>query len=217
MLVDVTLALSPRTPIWPGAPAPEFVANRRPLPDGHEAAESRFSTIPHAGTHVDAPLHFSRGGTPVDRLDLGMLLGRCRVFEHRGPGHIGGPELAATGFVPVRRALFKTANSARLGRGELGADYVSFLPDAIARLAAAGVEVLGIDGFSIGPYGELSDANHVAWCGAGGVIVEMLDLSAVGPGEYVMAALPLKLAGLEAAPVRVVLMQEGDLAEVFSR
>lgn len=217
MLVDVTLALSPRTPIWPGARKPEFVANRRPLPDGGEAAESRFSTIPHAGTHIDAPLHFDRHGIPVDRLDLGKLLGRCRVFEHRGPGHIGGPDLAAMGFAPVRRALFKTANSARLRRGELGEDYVSFLPDAIERLVAAGVEVLGIDGFSIGPYGALSDANHVAWCGAGGVIVEMLDLSAVGPGEYVMAALPLKLEGLEAAPARVVLMDEGDLAAVFTR
>ena len=75
----------------------------------------------------------------------------------------------------------------------MGIPVTELMPaDAIERLVAAGVEVLGIDGFSIGPYGELSDANHVAWCGAGGVIVEMLDLSRsegiLREGRHLLAA-----------------------------
>lgn len=216
-IFDVSVTLSPRTPVWPGVRACGFGVERRSLPGGGEAVTTRLDLIAHAGTHVDAPLHFSPGGEPIDRLPLGKLLGPCRVFEHRGTGHIGLADLQRMGFRPVRRALFKTANSARVHRGELGEDYLSFLPESIAAFIAGGVEVLGIDGLAIGPYGDLSDANHVAFCGAGGVIAEMLDLSAVPPGDYVMLALPLRLEGVEASPARVILVKDDGLAAVFGR
>lgn len=215
MIIDVSLGLSPRTPIWPGAQRPEFTVTRQPLPGGNEVVATRIDLIVHSGTHIDAPLHFSKGGQSVDAIDLGKLTGPCRVFEHRGPGHIGRSELAEMGFSPVRRALFKTANSARVHKGELGADFVSFLADAIDVFIHAGVEVLGVDGLSIGPYGEMSDNNHIAFCGAGGLIIEMLDLSSVVPGDYLLVALPIKLEGVEGAPSRVLLMKEEDLQGVF--
>jgi arylformamidase len=40
------------------------------------------------------------------------------------------------------------------------------------------------------------------------VVVELLDLSAVPGGDYWMAALPLKLTGLDGAPCRVMLWQD---------
>ena len=39
-------------------------------------------------------------------------------------------------------------------------------------------------------------------------ILEGLDLSGVPDGNYILAAFPLKLEGLEAAPVRAVLLEE---------
>ena len=68
--------------------------------------------------------------------------------------------------------------------------------------------MLGIDAFSIGPFGDLSDSNHITYCGAGGVIIEMIDLTSVEPGDYELVALPVKLKGLEAAPARVLLVRE---------
>jgi arylformamidase len=41
--------------------------------------------------------------------------------------------------------------------------------------------------------------------GAGIVVLEGLDLRRVPPGEYDLTALPLKLAGAEGAPARVIL------------
>jgi arylformamidase len=214
-ILDVSVTLSPRTPVWPGVRPCGFGVERRSLPGGGEAVTTRLDLIAHAGTHVDAPLHFCATGRPIDQVALQKLIGPCRVFEHLGTDHIGPADLEGMGFSPVRRALFKTANSARVHRGELGRDYISFLPGALAALIAGGVEVLGIDGLAIGPYGDSSDANHVAFCGAGGLIVEMLDLSAVPPGDYVMLALPLRLEGVEASPARVILVKDGGLAAVF--
>lgn len=217
MIFDVSIGVSPYTPVWPGAQQPEFTVTRQPLPAGNETVATRLDMIAHSGTHIDAPLHFRKNGQSIDAIELGKLMGPCKVFEHRGPGHIGRTQLDAMGFTPVRRALFKTANSARVHKGELGADYISFLSEAIDVLIHAEVEVLGIDGFSIGPYGERSDTNHVTFCGAGGVIIEMLDLSRVAPGDYLLVALPIKLEGVEAAPSRVLLMQEEDREGVFRK
>jgi arylformamidase len=143
------------------------------------------------------------------------LIGPCRVFEHLPDRHIGRADLEAAGFVPTRRALFKTRNSAGLKHGRQGQDFLSLLPDAIEHLLASGVELLGIDALSIGPFGEITDRNHVRFCGAGGVIIETLNLSDVEPGEYGLIALPLKFEGIEASPARVVLIQPGDLDSVF--
>ena len=211
MVFDVSLGLSPRTPIWPGARPPEIDTRRRTLSGGHEVVDTRLVMIAHSGTHVDAPLHYNRDGASIDRVALDVLMGPCRVFEHRGPGHIGLPELKAMGYSPQRRALFKTANSARLRGGELGEDYISFLPEAIEAFVGTGMGLLGVDGFSIGPFGDLSDSNHVAFCATGAVIVEMLDLAGIEPGEYTIAALPLKLEGAEASPARVILIKDGAL------
>jgi arylformamidase len=75
--------------------------------------------------------------------------------------------------------------------------------------------VLGVDGLAIGPYGELCDRNHLVFCGAGGIIIEVLDLSDVEPGDYQLIALPIKLVGVEAAPARVVLLRSEDMDQVF--
>jgi len=51
---------------------------------------------------------------------------------------------------------------------------------------------------------------HRELLGHGCIIVELLDLSGVSEGDYRMAALPLRLAGLDGAPARVVLMRCGE-------
>ena len=59
------------------------------------------------------------------------------------------------------------------------------------------VERLGGDG-----------SEHRALMGAGIVAVEGLDLRDVPPGDYMLYCLPMKLAGSEGAPARVILTAE---------
>jgi arylformamidase len=214
-LIDVTVPLSPRTPIWPGAPRLEVSRKHRELAGGGLATGSSFSMTVHCGTHVDAPLHFVRGGQTIDALDLDLLVGPCRVWEHMADGHISKDDLDKMGFVPEKRTVFKTRNSTSVRRGEFDQNYISFLPDAIEHFIRSGVKLLGTDAFSVGPFGELTERNHVSFCGAGGVIIEVLDLSDVEPGRYDLIALPIKLEGFEGAPARVLLLRPEDLNETF--
>jgi len=215
LIIDVSVPLSPDTPVWPGAPKPEFLQKKTSLEGSNEKTDSHISLIPHCGTHIDAPLHFAKGGAAVHAISFDMLMGPCRVFEHQAEHHIGMSDLAAMGFIPVRRAIFKTRNSGHVRNGTLNKEYLSLLPEAVDHLIRSGVELLGVDGFSIGPYGEISDRNHIAFCGAGGIIIEMLDLAGVKAGEYQLIALPIKLVGIEASPARVVLIRRGELHRLF--
>jgi arylformamidase len=69
-------------------------------------------------------------------------------------------------------------------------------------LVDAGVRLVGVDEQSVGDY----DAHNVL-LGAGIVVVEGLDLSAVEPGEYQLFCLPLKLVGSDGAPARAILVK----------
>jgi arylformamidase len=49
---------------------------------------------------------------------------------------------------------------------------------------------------------------HRMLLSAGVVIVEGLDLREISPGDYFLSCLPLKLAGADGAPARVVLTRD---------
>ena len=54
-------------------------------------------------------------------------------------------------------------------------------------------------------------AVHRALFGGGAVVLENLDLTEVEAGDYELTAYPLKIAGLDAAPVRAVLRRLASL------
>jgi arylformamidase len=213
--IDVSVNLAPETPIWPGARPYKLVQNKIDLGGGEIATSSQLEMIPHCGTHIDAPLHFARNGQSIDQVALDRLIGPCLVVEHQGEDHITKADLQAIGFRPTKRLLVKTRNSAKLRDRTLDETFLALLPDALEYAMQSGVELLGVDGLSIGPFGDLTTQTHVVFCGAGGIIIEMLDLLDVIPGEYVLIAMPVKLEGVEAAPARVILVRPEDVGEVF--
>ncbi|UCG39511.1 MAG: cyclase family protein, partial [bacterium] len=81
--------------------------------------------------------------------------------------------------------------------------------DGARYLIERGLRLVGIDYLSVAEYGK-GDEVHRELLGSGVVILEGLDLREVPPGPYRMTALPLKIAGCDGAPARVVLQKGGD-------
>ena len=73
------------------------------------------------------------------------------------------------------------------------------------RLCADGLVLLGVDAPSVDGRESKTLDTHKALFGAGGWNLENLDLRAISPGHYELVALPLSLAGLDAAPARALL------------
>jgi arylformamidase len=99
--------------------------------------------------------------------------------------------------------VFKTRNSELWSRDTYTEDCVSLTDDGARALVERGVRLVGIDYLSIGDEGA-----HRVLLGAGVVAIEGLDLRGVAAGGYTLVCAPLKLAGAEGAPARVLLLRE---------
>lgn len=127
-----------------------------------------------------------------------------------GGEEISPHDLRAAGYEGQERVLLKTANSAGAIREvEKRESWVGLGTAAAKLLAESGTRFVGVDYLSVEtPAGEGSGEwpAHTILCGAGLLLLEVVDLDRVQVGDYLLACLPLKLEGGEAAPARVVLI-----------
>jgi|SRR5262245_19760038 len=202
--IDVTVPLSADLPVWPGDPAFRLEFTQR-MAEGQRCNLSRLSLGSHAGTHVDAPFHFVDGGATVDELPLEILIGKARVVSVPVRDAVGRDHLEGLDLRDDIRLLIKTRNSGALRHPSFQEDFVHLTPDAATYLVQAGLKLVGVDYLSIDRHASPDHPVHRTLLEAGVVVVEGLDLSQVDPGEYDMTCLPLRVAGADGAPARVVL------------
>jgi arylformamidase len=208
-IFDITLPISNALPVWPGDPAINFyrVAD---VHNGDVCTLSRLESGSHIGTHLDAPVHFVKGGHTVDQLDLNILMGPCLVV-HLPDADLIDAALLDSLDIPAgtTRLLFRTRNSdiwAGDNYGEFHTDYVGVDSSGAEWLVERGLRVVGIDYMSIAPYSN-TIPTHDILLGAGVIAVENLNLSGIEAGEYELICLPLKLKDGDGAPVRAVLIK----------
>lgn len=203
--IDVSVALRGGMVHWPGNP-PVRIERMLDMERGDTANVSTISLGSHTGTHMDAPLHFVRGGEGMDRMPLDATIGRARVIEIRDPVSVKPGEIEPHGIGSGERVLFKTQNSARSWWNEdFIEDFVYVSQEAARYLADIEVRTVGVDYLSVGGFHRDGVETHEALLGAGIWVIEGLDLSKVEPGEYELICLPLKVQDGDGAPARAIL------------
>lgn len=205
MWIDISLTLGTGMVHWPGD-QPVLIERTRDMEQGDEMNLSVISMGSHAGTHIDAPLHFIRTGKGLLEMPFDATIGPARVLEIADSESIKPEELARHNIRSGERILFKTRNSERCGKtSSFIEDFVHISVKAARFLAGQGVRAVGIDYLSVGEYGKDGSETHRILLEAGVWIIESLDLSGVAPGAYELICLPLKVLNSEGAPARAVL------------
>ena len=203
MLYDLSPTIRPETPVWPGDTPFQCRLTGR-IAEGASVNLSAITTTPHLGSHADAPFHTEARGEGMADMPLDRYLGPCRVVRVPPqpliePRHVEGIDLANPG-----RLLFRSESV----RDRADVPRALHRPLARARepaRRAGGVLLVGMDTPSVDPFDSKTlDAHHALFRG-GVAILEGLVLDGVPEGVYELIALPLKLAGLDASPVRAVL------------
>ncbi len=205
---DISLTIFPGMTVWPDDPQVELERMSK-LEDGRNSNGSRMAMSVHTGTHVDAPYHFLKDGSTVEKMSLKVLIGRAYVIQIADDIDLITPkELEEAGIPPrTRRVLIRTRNS-KIWQKDLRnfhTDYVGISAEAAEVLVKRGVKLIGVDYLSVAPY-KNTKPTHLALLKAGMVIVEGLNLSQVPHGRYNLICLPLKLEGRDGAPARAVLI-----------
>jgi len=186
---------------YPGDPQVKF----RPWA-GKKWGLTEITMGTHTGTHVDAPRHVFKSGTRIDELTLSKFIGPCRVLDMTHVKQaIELRDLKAAQIKKGERILVKTRNSLR-SQNVFRPDYVYLSGDATEYLAKLPIALFGIDAFSVKQRGSDDLRPHTVLLKKEIVILERINLRSVKAGTYFLAALPLKLKGLDGSPVRAVLM-----------
>lgn len=184
---DITRELF-STPVYPGDPIPQMERILE-LKKGDACNLTYLKLCAHNATHMDAPRHFLEMGASIEMLPLEQVMGQCHVLEFNGT--LSGEQ--AWGLTEGK------------GRKILWKGNTIFTEEAAESFARRGLELVGVERQTVGN-GDSIEAVHKILLGAGMAILEGLDLEAIREGDYFLCAQPLKLAGLDGAPCRAVLI-----------
>jgi len=201
--IDVSVPLRNDVIGWPGD-VPVEVARRMRIEQGADYNISMITLSTHAGTHMDAPLHFIEGGASIDQMPADVTVGEARIIEIADRESVKPGELEAHDIRAGERVIFKTANSeSDWLDAPMIADYVHVSPEGARFLVERGVRCVGFDYLSVGSLSpaEASETHKVLL--AGGVwIIECLYLVGLPVGPCELLCLPLRIEGAEGAPAR---------------
>lgn len=205
-LRDISVALSPGTPEWPGD-TPFTCGWASAMSAGASVNVSSFNSSPHVGTHADAPLHVKEGLPGSHELSLESFFGPAIVVDVSNlSGEIEMEDLEKIQSLPfVERLLLRTGRT--IASGAFPEDWPTLSESCVRTLLGRGLRLLGVDAPSVDKRESKSLPVHHMLFSGNGAILENLDLRRITPTMYELMAFPLKLMALDAAPVRAVLRQ----------
>ena len=229
-MIDLTHAYNAQTVNWPTS-TNTFTLERLahgPTPAGYFYAANAFCTPEHAGTHLDAPVHFAEGRRTTEQVPLEQLIAPAVVIDVSAsadrdrdyrllPDDIDAFEAEHGRIAPGTVVLLRTGWSRHWPdvKAYLGDDT----PGDASRLSFPGygvdavkvliedrrVGVLGIDTASI-DYGRSSDfmVHRIAAAADVPGLENLTSLDRLPPTGAVIVALPMKIEGGSGGPLRAV-------------
>jgi arylformamidase len=169
----------------------------------------------HHGTHVDAPEHFVKGGPQISDVPLERFIGPAVIADVRSVGRDAPIEIAdleaATNGVrqPNDSLLIRTDWTENYGMEDYvaGSPYLSV--DAVHWCARQGFPIVGLDFAHTKDPSDAPGRYYTTryFCENGVTTMGYVKgLGAVTDQRVLLIALPLPIAGIEASPVRAVVL-----------
>ncbi|MBI4360516.1 cyclase family protein [Candidatus Micrarchaeota archaeon] len=195
--VDLSMALSNDTPVYPGDRPPVITSNSVFEKDGFNSKHLCF--VSHCSTHMDAPYHKVQNGKKLDDYPVSDFFGSAVVIDAFNQNPIE-PDVSA-----VRKGDFVFFYTRQTDKAGTPAFFENppFISEKTAEaLVEKGVSIVGLDSFS--PDGP-PFAIHDILLGNGVRILEnLVNLKSVVGKRFECVVLPLKIKDADGAPCRVV-------------
>lgn len=202
MIYDITPPVTPETAVFPG----DTAMSREVLLDMKNGDALTLSTLRgtvHLGAHADGANHYGMDAPSIDEIPIDHYLGMCEVIdcEDAASRRLLIQDLRQP--VDAERILLKTGTWP--DSTTFNTDFAGLSVELVEHLASRGVRTIGIDTPSVDVADSKDLPAHRAILKHKIAILECLDLTGVPAGAYELIALPPKLVGFDASPVRAVL------------
>jgi arylformamidase len=202
MLYDISPPLTTSLAVWPG----DSALTREVLLElalGDSVTLSTLRATVHLGAHADAPSHYGKDASDIATRPLELYLGACEVMRvEPARGTRLTPSMLPRA-VTAPRLLLATGTFPDPTR--FNEDFAALSAELVDALHLAGVRLVGIDTPSVDLFASKDLPAHRRFLAHDMGILEGLVLEGVPEGSYELIALPLRLEGFDASPVRAVL------------
>lgn len=204
-IIDISPVISHQTAVFPGD-IPFSAEVALDMRKGDNLTLSSFKMSAHIGAHTDAPNHYALNGSAIDARSLDIYLGAAQVIEvNCAPNARIRINDLKNIQISAPRVLFKTRSFP--DPDNWNGDFVALSAELIDYLADKKVILVGIDTPSIDPAEDKVLESHTAVFTHDMAILEGIVLDHVESGLYDLIALPLRIAGADATPVRAILLK----------
>lgn len=219
-LIDISQGWYVGMPSFDAAWYPRFKVDRAMTPETDPAHRGRTFTnltlFPHNGSHVESAYHFFPDGATIDEVPLGVFVGRAVLADlsyKQDLNRIDGDDLEQAVGGAWRggdRLLIRTDHPRRhLGSADYWACAPYLTPDAADWMVEHEVALVGMDCVTE-KQGEREFPVHRRLLAANIPLLENItNLHEIAEPVVWLVALPLKVADVEAAPVRAVVFEGG--------
>lgn len=218
--VDLTHGFYQGMPAFPATWYPEFKIHYAMTPDSDPSGYTRrtFTSVEifaHNATHVDVPLHFFEDRASLDQVPMDVFMGRAVIADlsHKQPLEpITADDIEAAVrdvWQPGDRLLVRTDYLRDHWGREDFYDRPPYLTPSMADWAVENqASLVGLDCITELP-GDKTSPVHLRLLGARIPILEYLtNMDQASTKTGFLMALPMKVAGVEAAPVRAIYIED---------
>lgn len=201
-IYDITPPISTSLAVWPGdtPPSREVLCDMR---RGDNITLSTLRATVHLGAHADAPSHYGVEAPAIDERSLDYYLGPCQVV--RVTVEAGSRIQPGSLSAEIRAPRVLLATGTYPDSDFFREDFAALSVELVDHLHQQGVRTVGIDTPSVDLFTSRDLPAHKRILGYDMAILEGLILADVPEGIYELIALPLRLVGFDASPVRAIL------------
>jgi arylformamidase len=197
MLIDLSVPLNEKTPVYPGDPDTKIETAGVLANDGYN--DHYISIGTHVGTHIDAPLHMLEGGVSLDKLPIEQFVGNGRLVEVVGTDF---KDVTSADIQEGDIVLFRTGMSDKYHEPVYFEDYPAMSEEDAKYLVEAKVKMVGVDTCSVDnqdgfPIHKILLASNVL------IIENLTNLNQLTGKNFKVYALPLNLQ-IDGSPARVI-------------
>jgi kynurenine formamidase len=212
---DLSHVIAEDMPVYPGEPKPEFIPHLKLGKDKVNVSILHLGS--HTGTHVDAPKHFLRKGTSIDKIPIERFIGEAVIVDLSHNGKRKGitdsdldkySDLIQQGDIVL---IYSGASENWQDYNKIKENFAYLEPSAARWIVDHKIKCVGIDSLSMEKFGFIEGTSHKILLGKGIGIIEGLNknLKHFTGKRMFLVSLPLLLKGIDGSPARTVLF---DLA-----
>ena len=230
-IIDLSHSFDGQTIYWPTEEGFKLEKEHDGMTDkGYYYASNKFAAPEHGGTHIDAPRHFAANANTVDQVPLEQLMGNGILVDvttncaanrdylisvddfanwerQHGPIPTGAIVLLRTGFAKYWPDRVKYMGTDERGEGAVAKlHFPGLSPDAARWLTTSrSIKAIGLDTPSI-DYGQstLFETHQILFAKNVPAFENLGDMSALPAEEFIVIAMPMKIAGGSGGPLRAV-------------